>query len=90
VVLAAADLMFTALDAQSLYAECPFGNVSIEQLLNDAGFIELVPAGSLDAATGRPRQMGLFELGRADWETLRRSRSVPPTASVQHLQLALV
>ncbi|MCS6945454.1 MAG: GNAT family N-acetyltransferase [Sutterellaceae bacterium] len=90
IVLAAADLMFTALNAQALYAECPFGNVSIEQLLTDAGFIEMIPAGSLDPANGRPRLSGLFELGRSDWETLRRTRLLPTALGSQHQPLALV
>jgi RimJ/RimL family protein N-acetyltransferase len=89
VLLAAADLMFTALDAQALYADCPRGHVSVEQLLNDAGFIELVPAGSLDSETGRPRVAALYELGRADWRTLRASRTAAPMPSPR-TELALV
>lgn len=87
VLLAVADLMFTALDAHGLYADCPRGNVSVEQLLNDAGFIELVPAGSLDPLTGRPRRAALYELGRADWHTLRGMRAA--AAPAPH-ELALV
>jgi RimJ/RimL family protein N-acetyltransferase len=89
VLLAAADLMFTALDAQALYADCPRGHVSIEHLLNDAGFIELVPAGSLDHQTGRPRAAALYELGRADWHTLRATRTAV-TALHSRVELALV
>lgn len=89
VLLAAADLMFTALDAQALYADCPRGHVSVEQLLNDVGFIELVPAGSLDHKTGRPRAAALYELGRADWRTLRATRTAA-TLPAPRLELALV
>jgi RimJ/RimL family protein N-acetyltransferase len=89
VLLAAADLMCTALDAQALYADCPRGHVSAEQLLNDAGFIELVPAGSLDGASGRPRVAALYELGRADWRTLRATRTAA-TLPAPRVELALV
>ncbi|HYS12788.1 MAG TPA: GNAT family N-acetyltransferase [Burkholderiaceae bacterium] len=69
-LLAAADLMFTALDAQKLYANCPRGHVLFERLLNGASFIELVPAGSLDHVTGQPRRQSLYELGVHDWKSL--------------------
>lgn len=69
-LLATADLMFTALDAQKLYANCPRGHTLFERQLNGASFIELVPAGSLDAATGQPRRQSLYELGVHDWKSL--------------------
>jgi RimJ/RimL family protein N-acetyltransferase len=68
-LLAAADLMFTALDAQKLYANCPRGHTLFERQLNGASFIELVPAGSLDV-TGQPRRQSLYELGLHDWKSL--------------------
>jgi RimJ/RimL family protein N-acetyltransferase len=73
-LLAAADLMFNALDAQKLYANCPRGHVLFERLLNDASFIELVPAGSLDHVTGEPRRQSLYELGAHDWKTVSGQR----------------
>jgi RimJ/RimL family protein N-acetyltransferase len=73
-LLAAADLMFTALDAQKLYADCPRGHALFEQLLNGASFIELVPAGSLDHVTGQPRRQSLYELGMHDWKSLGDAR----------------
>jgi RimJ/RimL family protein N-acetyltransferase len=73
-LLAAADLMFTALDAQKLYANCPRGHALCERLLNGASFIELVPAGSLDHVTGQPRRQSLYELGVHDWKALDGSR----------------
>lgn len=73
-LLGAADLMFTALDAQKLYANCPRGHAVFERLLNDASFIELVPAGSLDHVTGQPRRHSLYELGVHDWKSLRTPR----------------
>lgn len=69
---AAVDLMFTALDAQTLYANCAPGRKLTEKWLNDVGFIELLPAGSLDPRTGKPRARGLFELGRRDWTMIRQ------------------
>jgi RimJ/RimL family protein N-acetyltransferase len=69
-LLAAADLMFTALDAQKLYANCPRGHALFERQLNGASFIELVPAGSLDSVTGQPRKQSLYELGVRDWKSL--------------------
>lgn len=83
-IAAACDLMFSALDAQTLYANCPRGHKTFERLLNDAGFIEMVPAGSLDPMTGRPRSHALCELGRLDWLAIRRaqrSESTPASAA---------
>ncbi|HTT10530.1 MAG TPA: GNAT family N-acetyltransferase [Burkholderiaceae bacterium] len=73
-LVAAADLMFTALDAQKLYANCPPGHLLFESLLNGASFIELVPAGSLDHVTGQPRRQSLYELGQHDWKALNKAR----------------
>jgi RimJ/RimL family protein N-acetyltransferase len=73
-LLGAADLMFTALDAQKLYANCPRGHALFERLLNGASFIELVPAGSLDHVTGQPRRQSLYELGVHDWKSLSAPR----------------
>jgi RimJ/RimL family protein N-acetyltransferase len=73
-LLAAADLMFTALDAQKLFANCPRGHATFEWMLNGASFIELVPAGSLDHVTGQPRRQGLYELGHHDWKSLSAAR----------------
>jgi RimJ/RimL family protein N-acetyltransferase len=92
---AAADLMFSALDAQRLLANCPRGNAASERLLNDAGFIELIPVGSPDRATGRPRRNALYELGRADWLAMCRTRQALPALTVgptagRDMQLALV
>jgi RimJ/RimL family protein N-acetyltransferase len=80
-LLAAADLMFTALDAQKLYAHCPRGHTLFERLLNDASFIELVPAGSLDPVTGQPRRQSLYELGLHDWKCLSAARELAAHAS---------
>ncbi|GAB4469705.1 MAG: hypothetical protein OHK0044_11900 [Burkholderiaceae bacterium] len=77
-VTAAADLMFSALDAQRLLATCPPGHAGVERLLNGAGFIELTPAGSIDRATGRPRPHALHELGRRDWLAMCREREALP------------
>lgn len=74
-IMAAADLSFAALGAQKVYAGCPAGHCEFEQTLNEAGFIELIPAGSLDQYTQRPRATSLFELGRADWAAIRREYS---------------
>jgi RimJ/RimL family protein N-acetyltransferase len=74
-IAAAADLMFSTLGAHRLLATCPRRQPSSERMLNDAGFIELAPAGSLDADTRRPRETSLFELGRADWVAIRREQS---------------
>jgi RimJ/RimL family protein N-acetyltransferase len=67
ILTAVADLMFSALDTRHLRAECPANHMLFETLLDEAGFVELVPAGSLDHKTMRPRALGLFTLGRADW-----------------------
>lgn len=79
---AAADLMFSALEAQRLLAHCPRGHAGFERLLNDAGFIELAPAGSVDRATGRPRPHALHELGRSDWLAMCREREALPAPMV--------
>jgi RimJ/RimL family protein N-acetyltransferase len=80
VLAAAADLMFTALAAQKLYANCPPGHLLFEHLLNSASFIELVPAGSLDHVTGKPRRQSLYELGLHDWKSLTASQHRPAGA----------
>ena len=74
-IMAAGDLTFAALGAQKVYAGCPAGHECFEQLLYDAGFIEAIPAGSLDHRTQRPRQSTLFEMGREDWKAIRREYS---------------
>jgi RimJ/RimL family protein N-acetyltransferase len=71
-IMATGDLAFAALGAQKLYAGCPARHQAFEQLLNDAGFIELIPAGSLDHSTHLPRRSALFEMRREDWKTIRR------------------
>lgn len=71
-ILACGDLTFAALGAQKLYAGCPAGHEVFEQLLNDAGFIEVIPAGSLDQYTQKPRASSLFEMRRPDWKAIRR------------------
>ncbi len=91
---AAADLMFSALDAQRLLAHCPNGDVGIERLLNDAGFIELAPAGSVDRASGRARPHALYELGRRDWLAMCREREALPSPAIgatfgRRMELAL-
>jgi RimJ/RimL family protein N-acetyltransferase len=68
----AADLMFSALEAQKLLANCSTGYGHFERLLNESGFIELVPAGSLDHTAGQPRRHALYELGRKDWVAMCR------------------
>lgn len=80
-ITATADLMFSALEVERLYANCPARHAPFEQLLNEAGFIELVPAGSLDHASGRPRPLALYELGRSDWIAVRRAQSTRPSAA---------
>lgn len=99
VLAAAADLMFSALDAQKLYANCPPGHFVFEQLLNSANFIELVPAGSLDHVTGQPRRQSLYELGALEWKAFSSSQHHPAgavstavawTARNPHHELALV
>lgn len=91
---AAADLMFSALDAQRLLANCPRGDAGCERLLNEAGFIELAPAGSVDRATGRARPHALHELGRGDWLAMCRQREALPSPAIgatfgRRIELAL-
>jgi len=71
-ILASGDLTFAALGGQKLYAGCPAGHGPFEQMLNDAGFIEVIPAGSLDQYTHKPRTSSLFEMRRQDWKAIRR------------------
>jgi RimJ/RimL family protein N-acetyltransferase len=71
-IMAASDLTFAALGAQKLYAGCPAGHEAFDQMLNDAGFIEVIPAGSLDQYTHKPRPSSLFEMRRQDWKAIRR------------------
>ena len=71
-IMAASDLTFAALGAQKLYAGCPAGHEAFDQMLNDAGFIEVIPAGSLDQHTHKPRVSSLFEMRRQDWKAIRR------------------
>jgi RimJ/RimL family protein N-acetyltransferase len=71
-ILATGDLTFAALGAQKVYAGCPSGHEAFAQMLNDAGFIEVVPAGSLDQYTQKPRASSLFEMRRQDWKAIRR------------------
>jgi RimJ/RimL family protein N-acetyltransferase len=71
-IMATGDLTFAALGAQKLYAGCPAGHEVFEQMLNDAGFIEVIPAGSLDQYTHKPRASSLFEMRREDWKAIRR------------------
>ena len=74
-IMATGDLTFAALGAQKLYAGCPAGHEPFEQMLNDAGFIEVVPAGSLDQYTHKPSASSLFEMRREDWKAIRREYS---------------
>jgi hypothetical protein len=67
--------MFSALGASKLYAGCPRDREAVEYLFNEAGFIELIPAGALDPVTTRPRARSLLELGRGDWITMRRAET---------------
>jgi len=71
-ISAAMELMFSVLDTQTLYARIPAAHQSYERLVNEAGFIEIAPAGSLDATTHRPRSHGVFEMRRADWVQMYR------------------
>ena len=73
VLAAVADLMFSALDTRRLYANCAPKHALFGHFLGEAGFIELVPAGSLDHQTARPRKQTLFHLDRADWLTAHRA-----------------
>lgn len=94
----AADLMFSALEAQALFANCSSGYAHFERLLSAAGFVELVPAGSLDHRTGKPRRHALFQLGRCDWLAAHREQPGASTAPVgpswaqagKRVELALV
>ncbi len=93
-VIAAADLMFSALDAQRLLAACLPGHAAVERVLNDAGFIELAAAGSVDRATGCARPHALHELGRSDWLAMCREREALPVPSAgatfgRRIELAL-
>jgi RimJ/RimL family protein N-acetyltransferase len=74
-IMAAGDLSFAVLGAQKVYAGCPAGHDRFEQLLYDAGFIEAIPAGSLDHQTQKPRPSSLFEMRREDWKAIRREYS---------------
>jgi hypothetical protein len=85
----ATDLMFTALQAETLYANCPAGAAHFEKLLNDAGFIELVPAGSLDLS-GRPRRQALFELGHTDWLRIHGLDWLAGPATRQGIELSII
>jgi len=71
-IMATGDLTFAALGAQKVYAGCPAGHEAFAQMLNEAGFIELIPAGSLDQYTYQPRASSLFEMRRQDWKAIRR------------------
>jgi RimJ/RimL family protein N-acetyltransferase len=71
---AAADLLFSALSAQVLYARCPRGNPRLEDILNSQGFIEVAAAGTRDPITGRERQHAQYELGLRDWQALHRAQ----------------
>jgi RimJ/RimL family protein N-acetyltransferase len=71
-IMATGDLTFAALGAKKLYAGCPSGHEAFADMLNDAGFIEVVPAGSLDQYTQQPRTSSLFEMRRQDWKAIRR------------------
>jgi RimJ/RimL family protein N-acetyltransferase len=77
VLAAVADLMFSALDTQHLYANCPPKHALFEHLLNEAGFIELVPAGSLDVHTAKPRPQSLFHIGSRDWSAMHGAIAKP-------------
>ncbi len=74
-IMATGDLTFAALGAQKLYAGCPAGHEAFEQMLYDAGFIEVIPAGSLDQETHKPRPASLFEMRRDDWKAIRREHT---------------
>ena len=58
-ITAMGDLTFAALGAHKLYAGCPDRHEPFLELLNEAGFIEVIPAGSLDQYTQQPRQSSL-------------------------------
>ena len=81
ILAAVADLMFSALYTERLYANCAPRHALLRDLLEQAGFIELVPAGSLDQTTARPRAQSLFNLGRSDWTALHgEAAPLPATA----------
>lgn len=77
---AAADLLFSALNAQTLQARCPRDNPRFEDILNAHGFIEVAAAGSRDPATGRERATAQYELGVRDWHALRRAQASLPSS----------
>jgi RimJ/RimL family protein N-acetyltransferase len=85
----AADLMFKALAAETLYANCPPAAAHFDGLLNEAGFIELVPAGSLDMS-GRPRSQALYELGYADWLRMHGLRRLAGPVTRPRMELSIV
>jgi RimJ/RimL family protein N-acetyltransferase len=74
-ITATADLMFSALSATRLYATCPRACTRVETLLNEAGFIELIPAGAVDQSSGKARPRSLHELGHRDWIAMRRAQT---------------
>jgi RimJ/RimL family protein N-acetyltransferase len=74
-ITAMGDLTFAALGAHKLYAGCPDRHEPFLELLNEAGFIEVIPAGSLDQYTQQPRQSSLFEMRREDWKAIRREHT---------------
>ena len=78
VIGAAADLMFSALNAQKLLARCPRDNPRFEDILNAQGYIEVAAVGSRDPATGRARNRAQYELGLRDWNALRRAQMSLP------------
>jgi RimJ/RimL family protein N-acetyltransferase len=89
---AAADLLFAALNATTLHARCLPGQRHVERLLNEAGFIEIAPAGSLDPRSGEPRPYALYELGCSDHAAMRTATAAnAPAAPVRaRAELALV
>jgi RimJ/RimL family protein N-acetyltransferase len=66
---ATADLVFSALNAQKLYARSPAGSSRFDDLLNAHGFIQVAAAGHADPVTGDRRAHALYELGVRDWLT---------------------
>ena len=70
-ITATLDLMFSALDAQTLYARSPAGHTVFDTMLNNVGFIEVAPAGALDATTQRPHSHAVYEIRRNDWAAMR-------------------
>jgi RimJ/RimL family protein N-acetyltransferase len=71
-IVATCDLAFAALGARRLYAGCPAMHEVFEQVLNEAGFMEVIPAGSLDQVTHAPSPSSLYEMRREDWKAIRR------------------